>query len=188
VKAIGILISEVFFLVSGGCVSTKPEAQTDAPDGFYTQYEEKSSAYTIEVTCHGKARTFGLQHCKVFTPLRAIVFDVPEGCCLQINGRAASGDWTEQPIVLVANHKPYIELSKVGQAVSGGGQRVGPEAVISLVLSTRAEADSIVAALRLRYPLLGMVQPRLALDCSITGQLHFENPWLAAGEAEHSAP
>ena len=161
-RATQVLKSLVLVLVASGCVSPKPEVHTSAPDGFYTQANGPKSAYTIEVVSRGKTEVFALLPCSSFTPLRAIVFDGAEGWYVQIDGRVVGGNWSEQTIVLVANHKPYLELSKGGQAVGSDGQRVGPQAMISLVLPTRSEAESIVAAMRNRYPLLTMVQPGTA--------------------------
>jgi hypothetical protein len=60
-------------------------------------------------------------------------------------------EWFKQHFALVVNHKPYLELEKSGQAVSSEGLAFGPSGTVSLVTSTRAEADAVAAALRQKY-------------------------------------
>jgi hypothetical protein len=136
-----------------GCASPKEATQTDAPDGFYVEATDTAPGYPLEVAppSGGRALAFHIQDYVGFVPQHVVVFDTPEGYCVQVNGRATVEKWSEQGIIVVANRKPYFELSKSGQAVSGN--RVGLPATISLVLRTREEANAVANALRRRYSL-----------------------------------
>ena len=134
-----------------GCAAPKARTQTDAPDGFYIEATGTLAGYASEVLPPGggRALSFRIQDYVGFVPRHFVVFDTPDGYTVQISGRATVEKWWEQGIIIVANHKPYFELSKSGQAASRN--RVGPSATISLVLRTREEADAVASALRRRY-------------------------------------
>ena len=136
-----------------GCASPKEPTQTDAPDGFYIRATGTAPGYASEVVPPGggRALSFRIQDYVGFVPLQVVVFDTPEDYTVQISGRATVERWWEQGIIIIANHKPYFELSKSGQAASRN--RVGPSATISLVVRTREEADAVASALRRRYSL-----------------------------------
>ena len=136
-----------------GCASPKAVTQIDAPDGFYVEATGTAPGYTLEVVPPGGGHelTFRIQDYVGFVPRHFVVFDTPDGYTVQISGRATVEKWWEQGIIIVANHKPYFELSKSSQADSGN--RVGPSATISFILHTREEADAVAAALRRRYSL-----------------------------------
>jgi hypothetical protein len=144
-------------LVAGltGCESPNEVTHIDAPDGFYVAATGTAAGYTLKVVppSGGRALTFGIQSYVGFLPQHVVVFDTPDGYCVQISGRAAVENWLRHGIILVANHKPYFELNKSGQAVSATRQRIDPSATISLVLRTRKEADAVATALRRRYSL-----------------------------------
>ena len=136
-----------------GCASPKEAAQTEAPDGFYIGATGTAPGYTLEVVppSGGRALAFRIQDYVGFVPQHVVVFDTPDGYYVQVSGRATVEKWFEQGIIIVANRKPYFELSKSGQAVPGS--RFGLSAAISLVLRTREEADAVATALRRRYSL-----------------------------------
>jgi hypothetical protein len=136
-----------------GCASPKEATQTDAPDGFYIGATGTAPGYTLEVVppSGGRALAFRIQDYVGFVPQHVVVFDTPNGYYVQVSGRATVEKWLEQGIIIVANRKPYFELSKSGQAVPGS--RFGLSAAISLVLGTREEADAVATALRRRYSL-----------------------------------
>ena len=138
-----------------GCASPKEATQIDAPDGFYVAATGTAPGYTLEVVppSGGRALTLGIQSYVGFVPQHVVVFDTPDGYCVQISGRATVENWLGHGIIIVANHKPYFELNKAGQAVSATARRVDPSATISLVLRTRKEADAVATALQRRYSL-----------------------------------
>jgi hypothetical protein len=136
-----------------GCASPNEATQTEAPDGFYIGATGTAPGYTLEVVSPGGggALAVRIQDYVGFVPQHVVVFDTPDGYYVQVSGRATVEKWSDQGIIIVANHKPYFELSKSGQAVSGS--RFGLSAAISLVLRTRQEADAVATALRRRYSL-----------------------------------
>ena len=138
-----------------GCASPKEARQIDVPDGLYVAATGTAAGYTLEVVppSGGQALTLGIQSYVGFVPQHVVVFDTPDGYCVQFSGRATVENWLGHGIIIVANHKPYFELNKSGQAVSATRRRVDPSATISLVLRTRKEADAVAAALRRRYSL-----------------------------------
>lgn len=138
-----------------GCMSPTQNANSEAADGFYVESSKSSTELVLQVPhpTHSRIFTIPVEPFAGFVPVRIDVFDTPNGSYVQISGRATVEGWNGQPIVLVANRKPYVELRKSGQAVSGTGVPVGPSATISLVTPSRAEADAVASALRQRFSL-----------------------------------
>ena len=140
----------------GGCMSPKQTADSEAvADGFYVESSKGATGLSVRVPhpTDGRIFTIPVEAFVSFIPLRIDVFDTPDGSYVQVSGIATMEGWSTQPIILVANRKPYIELMKSGQAVSGNGTPVGPPATISLIRRTRAEADAVASALRKRFSL-----------------------------------
>jgi hypothetical protein len=145
----------IALLAVGGCMSPKQNAKSEAPDGFYVESSKRSTALVVRVPhpSDGRSFTIPVEPFGGFIPVRVGVFDTPDGSYVQVSGRATLEGWSSEPIILVADRKPYVELRKSGQAVSGTGVPVGPSATISLVRPTRDEADAVAAALRRRFSL-----------------------------------
>lgn len=142
-------------LAVGGCMSPKQTADSAVTDGFYVESLKSSANLVLRIPYpkDGRVFTIPVEPFSGFVPVRIDVFDAPDGSHVQVSGRATVEGWSSQPIILVADRKPYVELSKSGQAVSDTGVSVGPSATISLVTPTRAEADAVASALRQRFSL-----------------------------------
>jgi hypothetical protein len=140
----------IAFFVAGGCRSERQTAASEAADGFYVQ-SSKGSQLLVRVTrpSDGRIFTIPVEHYVDFVPVRIDVFDTPDGSYVQVSGRATAEGWSKQPIILIANGKPYVELGKSDQTVSAAGT----SARISLITPTRAEAETVASALRKRYSL-----------------------------------
>lgn len=139
-----------------GCTSARQATRSEATDGFYVESSKNSTGLAVRVPhpVDGHILTIPVDRFDAFVPEHIDIFDTPGGSYVQISGRATVDGWSTQPIILVANNKPYVELGKSGQAVSGAGVPVGPSATISLVVRTRTEADTVAAALRQRFSIL----------------------------------
>src|SRR5438309_58860 len=138
----------ITLFVVGGCRSARQTSASEVADGFYVESSKSSTGLVLQVPhpTDGRIFTLPVESFGGFVPVRIDVFDTPDGSYVQIAGRATVESWSSQPIILVAGRKPYVELTKSGQAVSGTGTRVGPSATISLVVRTRAEADAVASA------------------------------------------
>ena len=136
-------------------MSPKQTADSEAADGFYVESSKSSAGLVLRVPhpTDGRIFTIPVEPFAGFVPVRIDVFDTPDGSYVQVSGRATVEGWSSQSIILVADRKPYVELGKSGQVVSGTGAPVGPSATISLVRPTRAEADAVASALRKRFSL-----------------------------------
>jgi hypothetical protein len=134
----------------GGCTSARQIAESEVADGFYVESSKSSTALLVRVShpTDGRIFTLPVESFAGFIPARIDVFDAPEGSYVQISGRATVEEWSKQSILLVAGGKPYVELRKSGQPLSGSGELVGPSAMISLVIPTRAEAEEVASTLR----------------------------------------
>ncbi|MCI0744519.1 MAG: hypothetical protein L0Y58_03845 [Verrucomicrobia subdivision 3 bacterium] len=146
----------IAFGTVSGCTSARQITGSEATDGFYVESSKNSTGLVVRVphSDNNRILTIPVEPFDAFVPERIVVFDTPDGSYVQISGRATMDGWSEQPIILVANHKPYAELRKSGQTVSGAGVagvQVGSFATISLVVRTRAEANAAAAALRQRF-------------------------------------
>ena len=139
----------------GGCKSARQSVEPGPADGFYVESSTSSTGIVLRVPhpADGRIFTIPVEPFAAFVPLRIDVFDTPDGSYVQVSGRATVEGWSSQPIILVVDHKPYVELRKSGQVVSDTGAAVGPSATISVVIPTRAEADAVASALRKRFSL-----------------------------------
>jgi hypothetical protein len=146
-------LSLITLITVGSCTPTRQTGESEAVDGLYVESSKSSTGLVLRVPhpTDGRIFTIPVEPFDGFVPARIEVFDTPEGSCVQVDGRATVDGWSKQPIFLVANRKPYVELSKSGEAVSGTGVPVGPSATISLTVRTRVEADAVAAALRQRF-------------------------------------
>jgi hypothetical protein len=131
----------------GGCMSARRTKTSEATDGFYVA-SSKDSQLQVRVPrpSDGHIITIPVEQFGGFVPARVDVFDTPDGTYVQVSGRATMEGWSKQPVILVANGKPYVELSRSDQPLDRSAR-------VSLITPTHAEADTVASALRKRYSL-----------------------------------
>lgn len=115
------------------------------PDGLYLQDETAKSPLRIKIkAADGAEHEFAVRHLTNIVVKAVHVYSLEpseRAFQIQVNVACSESDWTQKPIVLVVQDKPYFELSKSGSVQVGGG--ITLPASLSLKVSSKVEAEHI---------------------------------------------